>query len=105
MKHLLLFVAPCFLLGLFQVSCGQASSQTPPPGPGQPGNARLDSLGAVSWLASAGNKFYLNNSNEFYVYVKLKGNEGIINNKRVPLNISIVLDRSGSMAGDKIAYA
>jgi Ca-activated chloride channel homolog len=94
------------ILGIFHSSCGQASSQTQ-----EPRNAIaaqksvLDSLGAVSWQAVPGNKYYAAGSNEFYVYINLKGNEGLKNEKRVPLNISIVLDRSGSMGGDKIAYA
>jgi Ca-activated chloride channel family protein len=42
---------------------------------------------------------------EFYLYVSLKGTEIQTDKKRPPLNISLVLDRSGSMGGDKILYA
>jgi Ca-activated chloride channel family protein len=66
-----------------------------------------DSSGAVSWLAQASNKYYLSTSapQEFYVYLQVRGHETTQEKKRVPLNISLVLDRSGSMRGDKIAYA
>ncbi|MBO9565497.1 MAG: VWA domain-containing protein [Niastella sp.] len=67
----------------------------------------MASLGAVSWLAHANGKYYLksNSSQEFYVYIQVKGNDVQQDKKRVPLNISLVLDRSGSMRGEKIAYA
>lgn len=104
MKHSLLFLAGTLLASLFNSSCGQANSQNPTnPDPTAP---KVTSEGAaVSWLASPGNKYYLNNANELFVYISLKGSETVKNEKRVPLNISIVLDRSGSMRGDKIAYA
>lgn len=41
---------------------------------------------------------------EFYLYLELKGSQAPADANRIPLNISLVLDRSGSMAGDKIAY-
>jgi len=87
---------PCIL---YNVSCGQVHSQSPSSDP------KLDSIGAVSWNAIGGNKFYGKDPNEIYVYVSVKGNETQNEKKRVPLNISIVLDRSGSMSGEKIAYA
>lgn len=42
---------------------------------------------------------------EFYLYVTLKGSEAPSEKQRLPLNISLVIDRSGSMSGDKIKYA
>lgn len=59
----------------------------------------------VTWQARPSNKYYAADAREFYVYVSLTGGEVYRPEKRVPLNISIVLDRSGSMGGDKIAYA
>jgi len=44
------------------------------------------------------------NSHEFYLYVSTQGAEIPTNNKRAPLNISLVLDRSGSMSGEKMTY-
>lgn len=42
---------------------------------------------------------------EFYLYFELTGAKAPADEKkRVPLNISLVLDRSGSMQGDKIAF-
>ncbi len=54
----------------------------------------------------AENRFWLSGApkQEFYLYLELQGGTAPLNADRVPLNISLVLDRSGSMAGDKIAY-
>lgn len=66
----------------------------------------MDSTAAVSWLTRPGNtRFIKSDNNAFYLYIKLRGNEILTSKKRVPLNISVVLDRSGSMQGDKIAFA
>lgn len=40
-----------------------------------------------------------------YVMARIKGKPETDNQVRPPLNISVVLDRSGSMAGDKLDYA
>ena len=99
-------MAGIILFSVFHSSCGQSVSQTPLSDGGDPvPPIKLNSTGAVSWSAIAGNKYYDRNTNEFYLYISLKGNEAAQQTKRVPLNISIVLDRSGSMSGDKIAYA
>ncbi|WP_276480128.1 hypothetical protein [Paraflavitalea pollutisoli] len=76
---------------------GGATSQT---GTTSPHHA-MDSIGAVSWLAQADSKYYYSGpmDRDVYVYVQLKGNDQQLDKKRVPLNISLVLDRSGSMAG------
>ena len=98
-------LAGTILLSIFHLNCGQSVSQTPLTDGKPVPLGSLDSTGAVSWSAIAGNKYFDKNTNEFYVYISLKGNEVAQKIKRVPLNISIVLDRSGSMRGDKIAYA
>ncbi len=61
---------------------------------------------ALSMEAFGQNAYILqgSNSREFYLYVTTKGAEITTDKKRVPLNISLVLDRSGSMSGDKIKY-
>lgn len=41
---------------------------------------------------------------ELYAYISLKGGKAPNKEERVPLNVSLVVDRSGSMSGDKLAY-
>ncbi|WP_315817986.1 vWA domain-containing protein [Paraflavitalea speifideaquila] len=119
-----------FAAGIFMMACGMAVSQDPVrtskrpkpapvgereitiitpslPAPNASQETGWDSSGAVSWLAQADNKYFLSTSNpqEFYVYLQVRGLETFQEKKRVPLNISLVLDRSGSMRGDKIAFA
>ncbi len=66
----------------------------------------MDSIGAVSWLSRSGNPYFLKGANnDLYVYINIRGNDMGTAKKRAPLNISLVLDRSGSMQGQKIAYA
>lgn len=107
MNRSILLTATCLATLVFNISCGQLQSQDPH----KTGNSSasheldLDSIGAVSWNAIGGNKFYGKDASEFYVYVSVRGNQTEKQKKRVPLNISIVLDRSGSMSGDKIVYA
>lgn len=113
MKLTLPVTALCLLAAVCLSRCGQASSQNIIKDSSKHdvtyvNNVPLDSIGAVSWLARPGNTYFLNgtNNNEFYVYVQLRGNDVLKEEKpRAPLNISLVLDRSGSMSGDKIAYA
>ncbi|MCP4438105.1 MAG: VWA domain-containing protein [Aureispira sp.] len=52
------------------------------------------------------NQYYLrgSNKNEVYLYIELKAAEAKKDTERIPLNISLVLDRSGSMHGDKLNY-
>jgi Ca-activated chloride channel family protein len=53
------------------------------------------------------NRFYLKGSNkqELYLYLDLKACRFESQQKRLPLNLAVILDRSGSMQGDKLAYA
>lgn len=52
------------------------------------------------------NKFWLSShvKKELFVYLTLKGGKAPEKQERVPLNISLVVDRSGSMSGDKLNY-
>ncbi|MDL2215180.1 VWA domain-containing protein [Dysgonomonas sp. OttesenSCG-928-M03] len=63
--------------------------------------------GVLRWGVSVNNQYWNKNSEDKFVYISVKvtGNEKKTEKKRVPLNISLVLDRSGSMSGDAIKYA
>lgn len=65
-----------------------------------------DDKKVVDWYVKPGNNWvYQNSHGDCYLYVNIKSGEGTANKPRVPLNISLVLDRSGSMSGEKIKYA
>lgn len=55
----------------------------------------------------AENRYWLSGApkQEFYLYLELLGGQAPTDAHRVPLNLALVVDRSGSMEGDKIAYA
>ncbi len=55
-------------------------------------NARLD------------NPYSLKDKQEAYLYVELKAIKAELKKERIPLNISLVIDRSGSMQGDKLNF-
>jgi Ca-activated chloride channel family protein len=60
----------------------------------------------IDWSLHPGNEWMYNGGDGyFYCYINLKSGESREQKKRTPLNISLVLDRSGSMSGDKIEYA
>src|SRR5688572_28003905 len=102
MKQYLFLIGICLLCILYLSSCGYASSQEiktspPPPVNDQEGahHSKPDSIGAISWMVHPGNAYFMagNTANEFYLYLQVRGNDVIKDNvKRVPLNISMVLD-------------
>ncbi|MDX2249544.1 MAG: VWA domain-containing protein [Bacteroidia bacterium] len=57
-------------------------------------------------LSSAANALWLDSlpRQEWYLYFEIQGADAPPSEQRVPLNLALVLDRSGSMLGDKIAY-
>jgi Ca-activated chloride channel family protein len=76
----------------------------PPADPGAP--APTPPTGLITWTLIPRNSYVLADGNhETYLYLNLRSGADDRERARTPLNISLVLDRSGSMAGDKIAYA
>ncbi len=57
-----------------------------------------DNDSAVTFSARADNKFLCPNKKDVYLYIEAKGGNG---GNRLPLNISLVVDRSGSMAEEE----
>ncbi len=55
-------------------------------------NARLD------------NAYFLQGKQEIFFFAELKAAKFVPKGERAPLNISLVIDRSGSMQGDKLKY-
>ncbi|MBL7754320.1 MAG: VWA domain-containing protein [Chitinophagaceae bacterium] len=66
------------------------------------------SRGPLTLSSSFENDYYLNTQRIGHFYAEVKANEFLRNGwspARVPLNLSLVIDRSGSMAGDKMRNA
>lgn len=101
----LLSASFALLMSLQFISCnGQKKSSV------DNGSQPVDSVsseGVISWSASTNNQYWLKGDKDQYAYVvvKVTGNELKNEKKRVPLNISLVLDRSGSMGGDAMKFA
>jgi Ca-activated chloride channel family protein len=70
-------------------------------------HGELTANGSLYFRAEPVNNFLPEKEDRLYYYVHLQGIEKTLaaSKEHVPLNISIVLDRSGSMDGDKLNYA
>jgi Ca-activated chloride channel family protein len=69
-------------------------------------HGELAANGSLYFRAEPVNNFLPDKAGNFYYYIHLQGVEKTLTNAKehVPLNISVVLDRSGSMEGDKLNY-
>ncbi len=59
----------------------------------------------LSLKVSSDNLYFTPDRKELYLYINIKAEKAREKKERTPLNLSLVLDRSGSMQGDKIKYA
>lgn len=107
MKKTLLFITGLFMLSSV-ISCNAGKKQQDGDSANS-GNTEetVSDEGVLTWTALTNNKYWDKNSKDKYAYisVKITGNQKKTEKKRVPLNISLVLDRSGSMGGDAMKFA
>jgi Ca-activated chloride channel family protein len=69
-------------------------------------HGELTANGSLYFRAEPVNNFLPEKSGNLYYYIHLQGvkKETDTKKERIPLNLSVVLDRSGSMSGDKLKY-
>ena len=117
MKRKLAFAALPFLsiLGIlffssfFSPQSRQDAFPEPEPAPdikyrGQ--SKKVTRSGLITLSAGFQNDYYMRNQNTGYYYVEIAADEYRNDNySRPPMNLSVVIDRSGSMSGDKIRNA
>src|ERR1700743_3794340 len=90
---LICFITLLFALFQYLPSLGQAAASAS--GTLSPNDT------TIKLKTTLDNIFYCPGKKEIYLYVDLKG---CSLGKRIPLNISVVFDRSGSMEGERIHY-
>lgn len=103
-KTLLLSIG--LLALILATACSNRNKNNPSGDDGQT-TENISDEGVLTWELSANNQYWDKNEKDTYLYisVKIAGKEKKTEKKRVPLNIALVLDRSGSMEGDAMNYA
>ena len=101
-----LITAAVFILGIVFLRAGQPRNATRKTIIDQGQSSGFDTSKLINWSVRPGNAWYLRGANDaIYLYVQVLSGEVKQQKPRTPLNVSLVLDRSGSMRGDKIRYA
>jgi Ca-activated chloride channel homolog len=104
-------VAGILILGSIVIARGRASKPTAPPSPtvqrlAEPTSNRTQiTRGSVMLSAASSNRYVHAGGGELYLDVSLAGLARKTAAKRMNVNVALVIDRSGSMAGKKIADA
>jgi len=108
MKKTFLFITGLLTLS-FSLACnsGNSGGKTTTKEGNTPENTSASDEDVLTWEASTNNAYWNKNDNDksVFISVKVTGNTKKTEKKRVPLNISLVLDRSGSMSGDAMKFA
>jgi Ca-activated chloride channel family protein len=81
----------------------QAPPPDPAPAPAPPGAARSGPLSLAAQLS--GSHLLQGGSGEVYLDISLRAAQPEREARRQPVNVALVIDRSGSMAGDKLQHA
>lgn len=98
--------AALFIPGIVFLMAGQPQKSNRAPFADPQQSPDFDTSKLINWSVKPGNAWYLRGANDaIYLYVQVQSGEVKKQKPRTPLNVSLVLDRSGSMRGDKIRYA
>jgi Ca-activated chloride channel homolog len=110
----IVIVAGILILGAIVVARGRASGPTAPPPPAvqkllpttAPPSSRTRIIrGSVQLSAASSNRYVHASGGELYLDVSLAGLARRSSARRMSVNVSLVIDRSGSMAGKKLEDA
>lgn len=94
-------IAGILTLSSFYTSCDEAEAK--PNEFFEAEGKQSQKSGGIRYSAAFENDYYTRNSRQGFYYAELKTDASINSNQlHVPLNLSVVIDRSGSMSGEKI---